>query len=260
MDRQRIGLINDIHYGFPEDKEPDWIEPGIEAFIERFNDADLDRVIALGDMIEHGTEQQDRDRLKRLEELFGRLDVPVHAIPGNHDVINMNAKTYIDLLGADNDRPFFSIDAGDLRIIGLDTTHCDPDLHPVAGRLGQDQRQWLDERLTTEKDVYIVSHHLLHHRDLVGNFYFDDKPELAIAVDKRSVTKTIEAHGSVRAVVSAHIHEEGLERFHGVPHMTIGAMDKTTPDDGYGPPSAILSAGIDGFELETDDSRYERTF
>jgi 3',5'-cyclic AMP phosphodiesterase CpdA len=260
MSRHRIGLINDIHYGFPADREQDWIEPGIEDLIERFNDADLDVVIALGDMIEHGTAEEDSERLGRLRELFDRLDAPVHAIPGNHDVINMDAGTYVDRLGAANDEPFFSIDTGDTRVIGLDTTHRDPDLHPVAGRLGQDQRAWLDGELETEQDVYLLSHHLLHFRDLEGNFYFDDKPELAIAVDKRSVTKMIEEHGSVQAVVSAHIHEEGLARFHGVPHMTLGAMDKTAPEEGYEPPSAILSAGTDGFELEAADSRYEDTF
>lgn len=260
MTRHRIGIINDLHYGFPEDRPTDWINPGIEAVVDRFNETDLDAVIALGDMIEHGTAEVDGERLGRLEEIFDRLDVPFYALPGNHDVINMDAGTYVDRLGADNERSFFSIDSGDIRVIGLDTTHRDPDLHPVAGRLGKDQREWLDGELRTDKDVYLLSHHLIHHRALEGNFYFDDKPELAIAVDKRSVTKMIEEHGSVRAVVSAHIHEGGLERFHGIPHVTLEAMDKTAPADDYEPPSAILSAGTEGFDLEAGDRQYDSTF
>ncbi len=258
MSRHRIGLINDIHYGFPEGKEPGWIDPGIHDLVDRFNAADLERIIALGDMIEHDTAEQDRDRLGRLAELFDRFDAPVNAIPGNHDVINMDAATYLDRLGAVNEDPFFSIDAGGIRLIGLDTTHRDPDLHPVAGRLGQVQREWLADALETEKEVYMFSHHLLHHRDLEGNFYFDDKPELAIAVDKRSVTKMIEDRGSVRAVVSAHIHEEGLERFHDVAHITLGAMDKTDPEERYEPSSAILSAAPDAFDLVTPEATYSR--
>lgn len=258
MDRHRVGLINDLHYGFPADRDPDWIEPGIRELVDRFNDADLDIVVALGDMIEHGTAEEDRERLGRLSEILDGLDAPLYAIPGNHDVINMEASSYADRIGAENGRSFFSIDRGDRRFVGLDTTHRDPDLHPVAGRLGQDQREWLEEVLDTDREVYILSHHLLHYRGLEGNFYFDDKPELAIAVDKRSVTKMIEDHGSVRAVVSAHIHEEGMARFHGVPHVTLGAMDKTDPDVAYEPSRAVLSAGPEGFDLTTPSMTYPR--
>ncbi|MDY6770651.1 MAG: metallophosphoesterase [Candidatus Nanohaloarchaea archaeon] len=257
----RIGLINDIHYGFPENRDPDkYLAPNIEEAVTAMNDDDPDLVIGLGDFIEHDDAAADRDKLRKLNDLLDGLDAPWYAIPGNHDIATLRPDTFLEGLAPANDRSFFSIDSGDTRLVCLDTTHQDDDLHPVAGRLGEEQRDWLDDQLDTDRRVLLFSHHLLHYRDLTGNFYFDDKPELAIVIDKRYVTKKIERHGSVAAVVSAHIHEEGVKDFHGVPHLTVGAMDKNEPETPFEPGFTQFTVAEDSAELNALDGTYTVSF
>jgi 3',5'-cyclic AMP phosphodiesterase CpdA len=247
----KIALLTDFHYGFPKDRDMGtYFEPVLKEMIDDINGFGPDVVVGMGDYIQHQNREKDIERLQRISELTSRIETDFYGIPGNHDVENLTAKHVIDRLNTENGSPYFSVHVDNLKLIFLDTTHRNRDLDSIGGFLGEEQREWLEDEIETEKTIYIFSHHLLHNRDLSENWYFDDKPELAISQDKRSFNHIIEPK-CVKGVFSAHIHETGLERYHNVPHVTMKAMNKYNPPEKFQKYMAKLKLRKRSFEFNS---------
>lgn len=224
-----MALLADFHYGFPESEDmEEYLEPVIEKMIEEINRKNPDLVVALGDFIQHSNRKRDLERLEKVGELLDKIDDPVYAILGNHDPMTVSKKEVMEKIDVENSETYFSLELEERKLIFLDTIRQIDDLYG-AGMLGSEQREWLEKQMDTEKEIIIFSHHLLHHRNLDGNWFFDIHPELAPCIDKKDFQKI--AGENLRAVFSAHIHEAGLEKFKGVPHFTTTGMDKYNPPE-----------------------------
>lgn len=229
MEKLEVALLADFHYGFPEDRDmSEYLEPVIEKMIEDINQQAPDLVVALGDFIQHSNRETDLERLEKVGELLEKIDVPVYAIPGNHDPMTVSKQEVMKKIDVENSETYFSLEIEGRKLIFLDTIKQIDDLYG-AGMLGSEQRKWLEKELETEKEIIIFSHHLLHHRNLDGNWFFDEHPELAACIDKKDFQEI--AGENLRAVFSAHIHEAGLEKFKDVPHFTTSGMDKYNPPE-----------------------------
>jgi len=228
-----IALLTDFHYGFPKDRDMGtYFEPVLNEMIDDINGLEFNLVVGIGDYIQHQNREKDIERLQRISEQISRIETDFYGIAGNHDVENLTAKHMTDNLNTENSSPYFSVHIDNLKLIFLDTTHRNRDLDSIGGFLGEEQREWLKAEVETNKNTYVFSHHLLHNRNFSGNWYFDDKPELAISQDKRSFNDIIEGK-NVRGVFSAHIHETGLETHHNIPHVTNKAKDKHKPTEKF---------------------------
>lgn len=252
----RVGLVGDIHYGHPEDREmAEYVEPALEQMVESLNDWSADVVIGLGDFIEHQDFDTDVRRLQRIADIFDTLDAPFYAVPGNHDVGHLLPEEVVDHLSAENDEPYCIIDRGGRRLALLDTTHRDQDLDPVGGIVGNKQRYWLEDAIDTEKETYVFSHHLLHTRNLAGNFWFEPHPELAVAMDRRMVNNILKNSG-VNGIFSAHIHQEGLVEQDGIPHTTLWAMNKFDPLPEFPTNHGMLTLHGEGFDFQSEKQKH----
>jgi 3',5'-cyclic AMP phosphodiesterase CpdA len=248
---KKIALLTDFHYGFPEDKDMEnYFEPVFKEMIDEINRFEPNIVVGMGDYIQHKSRGKDTERLQKISELISRIDTDFYAIAGNHDVENLTAEQVINELNAENKKSYFSININNLKLIFLDTTHRNRNLDSIGGILGEKQREWLEDEVETEKDIYIFSHHLLHNRNLSENWYFDDKPELAISQDKRNFNEIIKGK-NVRGVFSAHIHDTGLEMHQDIPHVTMKAMDKYNPPEKFQKYMAKLKLGKQSFEFHS---------
>lgn len=249
--KTKIALLTDFHYGFPKDRDMEtYFEPVLEEMVDEINSFEPDIVVGMGDYIQHQSIDKDIERLQRISELISRIETDFYGIPGNHDVENLSAKQVINNLNTENEECYFSIHLNNLKLIFLDTTHRNINLDSVGGFLGEKQREWLEDEVETEKYTYIFSHHLLHNRDLSENWYFDDKPELAISQDKRKFNDIIKGK-NVTGVFSAHIHDTGLEKHHNIPHVTMKAMDKYNPPEKFQKYMGKLKLEKQSFELNS---------
>lgn len=128
--------------------------------------------------------------LPRLNRLFGRLDYPWYAVPGNHDV-NFQApddafslETYKSFYGP----PYYSFNVGPAHFVVLDSVSYlgpegrileatpgeDPRTILYEGRLSQNQLTWLAADLATvPKDQLVV---VVMHIPVAGR----DNPELSV--------------------------------------------------------------------------------
>lgn len=258
-----VGLLNDLHWGFPDSRDMDTYlgEPLSEAVAFLNDEVEPDVVLGLGDYIEHSRSRDgDVARMEAVWDVLSDLDAPFHATLGNHDVVSLSKTGAMDALGPDNDEPSGVIDAHGKRLVLIDTTHDVDELHPVAGLVGDEQRDWLERELDTEKDVYLFSHHPLHYRSLEDTFWFDEIPELAFATDKSAVTELLDDAGTVRAQVAAHIHRPTRVAFHDRPCVTLHAFNKLTDQPGVSDNVGVMTLRDDGFTLETGFQEKTVTF
>ncbi len=255
MENLEIALLGDFHYGFPDGKDMEqYLEPAVENMIEEINQKNPDITVMLGDFIQHSDRETDLERLERVGEMLEEIDAPVYAIPGNHDPMTVSKEEMMNSIDAENSETYFSLELKGRKLIFLDTIKHIDDLYG-AGMLGSRQREWLEEEMDTEKEVIVFSHHLLHHRDLDGNWYFDDKPELAACIDKKDFQNIVE--DKPRAVFSAHIHEAGLEEFKDVPHFTTSGMDKYNPPEKFQENHAFVDITDEKIVFKTGEKEFE---
>jgi 3',5'-cyclic AMP phosphodiesterase CpdA len=252
----KFALLSDFHYGYPEDEDMgEYLEPVIEEMIREINEFSPEFVVVLGDFIQHSDKGTDLERLERVGELLEKLDAPVYAIPGNHDPMTVSKEEVMEKLDVQNTDTYFSLDTSEKRLVFLDTVTQIDDIYG-AGLIGEEQREWIKKEFDTDKEVLAFSHHLLHYRNLEDNWYFDDKPELAAAIDKKKFQKI--AGENLRAVFSAHIHDYGVEEFNGVPHFTTSGMDKFNPPESFEENHALVTVSEEEIRYETPGEEYTR--
>lgn len=147
-------------------------------------------VVVTGDIAESGAARE----YERARELLAPLEMPVHAIPGNHD-------------DADELRTWFGGDGpyghgarvGGIRLVAMDSTRPGHD----DGSLAADRLAWLREQLAVEPETPTIV--AMHHPPLLTGIAALDV--MGIAEDERgALSATLAANPQVRRIVAGHVH------------------------------------------------------
>jgi Icc protein len=153
-------------------------------------------VLLSGDTVNDGRPEQ----YAVLRRLLARSDPAVYVVPGNHDsrAALRDGLPAAYFPGLDGERLDFTIDTGEIRIVGLDTSEQRP-----GGILPSASLDWLDERLSAvpARPTLIFMHHPpfrtgVNAADLFG---FRGLPRLRAIVGRRRL---------VRRIIAGHIHCE----------------------------------------------------
>ncbi len=101
MARLRAAIITDIHFG-TDDRATLGLKASryIPHFISAANNEKVDTVIDMGDRITARAPDRDKKLLQDLSSLFNRLAAPVHALIGNHDIVNLTDKENEQITGS----------------------------------------------------------------------------------------------------------------------------------------------------------------
>src|SRR6478609_12181176 len=108
--------LSDLHVGGNEDgKDP---IPRLEAVIEAIRSLPNapDAVLVSGDVTDHGAAEE----YEVVQELLGRLELPLHVLPGNHDD-RARLREAFDLPGVGDEPINHSVSVGDLCLVLLDS-------------------------------------------------------------------------------------------------------------------------------------------
>lgn len=170
-----------------------------------------DALVITGDLTELGEPAAYRRLRELVEPVADRLGCPVVWVAGNHDERPEMRRDLLDL-DASQEPITGEWDLDGLRVIALDSTV--PGWH--HGRLGDEQRAWLAERLATTAPLgtLLALHHppLPSHVPMFGILELQDQSELADIV-----------RGSdVRGILAGHLHYATSGTFAGVP-VTVAA-------------------------------------
>jgi 3',5'-cyclic-AMP phosphodiesterase len=148
-----------------------------------------DLILATGDLVHDATPKGYR----QLAQVLDGFHVPVHCLPGNHDVPQVMRE---HLFGQRVDTPQV-VDNGDWRIVMLDSVV----VGEVGGHLADSELAMLEQALSTTRRHVLVT---LHHQPIpVGSRWIDD-----MGLDNgERLLRLIDAHPQVRGVLWGHVHQ-----------------------------------------------------
>jgi 3',5'-cyclic AMP phosphodiesterase CpdA len=249
----RFVVIADSHIR-PPDQEVDtypsnaWLVERNEAVVEMCNGVDASFVVHLGDIV-HPLPTQDShaSAIGLAQEVYGRLDHPIHFVAGNHDVGDKpNAHVAVPAVDEENyaayeaawGDAFRSFDEAGCHFVIIDAQI----LNSGFGREAR-QRQWLEADLETAsirgQRIFMFMHYPPFVRDRHENEHYDNIGEPA-----RSWLLDACDHHGVEAVFSGHVHNFLYNR-HGSTAMYVApATGFVRPD--YAELSAVVPTGENG--------------
>jgi 3',5'-cyclic AMP phosphodiesterase CpdA len=203
-----LAQLSDLHLGARwEGVDP---QPRLEAVIEavRALPNPVDAVVVSGDLTADGGEED--SQLAR--RLLDRLEVPVHVLPGNHD-LRASLRRAFELPG-EGDAPIdYSVEVGELRLVVLDSIVPGED----RGALGAEQLRWLDEELGRESERPTLL--AMHHPPLATGLPEWDEINL-VASEREALAAVVGRHPQLRGIVGGHLHRIAAGALAGCPVLS----------------------------------------
>lgn len=269
-------------------RELGYLRDGVVEDIAARDDLDQCGALMLGDLL-----GDDLGLYPRFKEVMSQADVPVRAVPGNHD-LNFDADTdahsfdtYRDQIGP----AYYSFDVGDVHFVGLDNVRypCTPDDntdgqhgfcenpedHPdYNGVIDDQQMEWLENDLALVPDdkLVVVATHipLVSYIDMYATKHqTDNATELYDLLEGREAL-SISGHTHTLENLSAGESYEGWQETVGVeslpfPHVVAGAASGSWWGgdlDADGIPMAFAREGTPGGYATFDfsDSTFTNSF
>ncbi len=219
----RLGLVTDVHHGPDTPVRPGHVAlPLLAAFVgemrDRFRPA---AILDLGDRINDRSPAEDTARIADVMTALGAAAVPVLALHGNHDVVNLDVATVTGLLG--RSAPWESVAVDGAHLVLLNTQ--DPMTPGGGGSLSAAQLDWLEEDLARATGpVLVFSHHPLDEQDTAAHWYFPTHPGCALAAGRARAREILARSGKVRGVFSGHLHWNHAQVLDGIPYVTVGSL------------------------------------
>jgi Icc protein len=153
-----------------------------------------DLVLVSGDLADHGLDAE----YARARELLAPIAAQVAVLPGNHDD-RAALRRHFDLPGSGDEPIQYPLEAGPLRVLGLDTTIPGED----AGALDGGRLEWLASELDRAPHTPTVL--ALHHPPLRTGIAELDAFPLAGA-DQAALAELVARHPQVRLITGGHVH------------------------------------------------------
>lgn len=224
----KLAIVTDIHHGKPSHtKRGDTAMDQMAQFAVRVRCEAPDMVLDLGDRITDADATTDRVLMAEVSDAFSSIDVPVHHICGNHDRYHLSVAENAEIMG----QPMASevIDAGPWQIllwraeakITWSETYRGFDL-PEADYL------WLAHHIAAaEKPTLILSHVPVSGHAQIGNYYFQENPDLSTYPQSPRVRQAL---GQARVPVvwlAGHVHWNSVTQIDGMFHLTQQSLTES---------------------------------
>lgn len=184
---------------------------GLEAVVGAVQalETPVDALLISGDLVDNGLEGE----YQQLSAIIGRVSVPVHVLPGNHDD-RERLRDHFGLHGPPGSPVQYAVDLGTMRLVALDTTRPGGD----DGELGRDSLAWLDDVLAEATDTPTLI--AMHHPPFRTGIPAFDRIGIPDA-DRCALQRVIARHQQVRALVAGHIHRTSVATVAGRPALTV---------------------------------------
>jgi 3',5'-cyclic-AMP phosphodiesterase len=238
-----LAQLSDPHLGEPKmaGVKPKACLKAVVGALERLPNPP-DTILVTGDLAEDATPKQ----YALARRLIGRLGVPIHVLPGNHDD-RATMRAAFGLPGEGSDPIDYTVDLGPLRLIVVDSTIPGED----HGNFEPAQLERLDRELAAAADQPTIV--AMHHSPLATAIPDWDGVNLP-EPERRALAAVIERHPQVRAIVGGHLHRIAASTLAGVPVLAApSTFLQARPDFvaetvklGGKPPGFVLHALRDG--------------
>ncbi len=208
-----------------------------------------DLVLLTGDLVDHGC----ADEYAMLERLLAPLDVPVLAIPGNHDEREAFRLAFAGQTWMPEQGPIDYVvgDRGRVRFVALDVTL--PGLH--HGKVSEESAAWLDLVLAAEPSRPTIV--MMHQPPFETGIPYMD---LYSCREGQILASVIARHPQVERILCGHVHRVMQLRFGGTMLCTAPSTTTTIalqlqpdarPASHIEPPAMLLHHWREGTGLVT---------
>ena len=271
----KIVFFSDLHYA-PElpinngsriERKLMWYaEPMLDQITNKINnDIKPDIAVYLGDFVEDFNDHdKDIENLKYIWNRFQRINVPLYACIGNHDLRSMSTRTEVEqILGYEHST--FSFDIKDLHIVILGT-FVNNDLGNEEGGIyktqfiSDDDIKWLKEDLEKNTLPTIICIHFgVAEDEMKGNWWFESLPETALLGNRKELKEILKNDKNVLAVFSGHQHWTKKIEEDGIPYYVIGSMTEDINSNGI-PDGVYFIVEFDGEKLHVTEKHIKLKF
>lgn len=200
--------LSDLHIGGSENGvDP---VPRLGAVIEAVRSLPNrpDAVLISGDLTDGGA----AEGYRLAQELLERLEVPLHALPGNHDDRGRIREAF-GLPGMGEEPVNYSVEVGDLRLVAFDSNVPGQD----PGAFPPEQLRWLDEELRAKPEAPTLL--AMHHTPLTTGIREWDEINL-LAPQREALAEVVGRHPQLRAIVGGHLHRVAASTLAGCPVLS----------------------------------------
>jgi 3',5'-cyclic AMP phosphodiesterase CpdA len=214
-----FALLSDTHIAADQENQYRGFFPyeNLSQVIPQVQKVKPDGVIINGDVARLTGESADYQNVRRLLDPLAR-EVPVYMGMGNHD----DRKHFLEVFPSDDQAPVQDkhisiIDSTPVRIILLDSLLY---VDKVAGLLGKQQREWLDQYLGTSgtRPTVLFVHHTLGDGD-------------TDLLDAGRMFDVIRPYKQVKAVFYGHSHRYHIEEADGLQLINLPAVGYNFNDE-----------------------------
>lgn len=168
----------------------------------------VDALVITGDLTDNGLDRE----YQQVLELVSRLEIPVHALPGNHDH-RERLRRHFPAPGTAG-AVQYAVDLGPTRLVALDSTRPGHD----GGQLDSERLNWLDGELGAAPHAPTLL--AMHHPPFQTGMPAFDRIGLPEA-ERRKLEAVVARHPQVRTVAAGHIHRTSTGAIAGRPALTV---------------------------------------
>lgn len=219
----KLGLFADSHFSTAEltcgNRYNSQGLARIEKACRQFVEAGCDRIVCLGDLIDHEpVHETEVDNLKKVAQVFRNCPVPVTVIMGNHDAFSFTREEFYGILGEEC-RP------ADLYGEAVSLLFADACYFRNGKPYGPGDSDWTDtcipdtEELRKRIEAATGNVYLFLHQNLDPTV--ESHHILSNAPDIRRI---LEQSGKVRAVCQGHYHPGNKTGRNGIQYFTLPSL------------------------------------
>lgn len=219
----KLGLFADSHFSTAEltcgNRYNSQGLARIEKACRQFVEAGCDRIVCLGDLIDHEpVHETEVDNLKKVAQVFRNCPVPVTVIMGDHDAFSFTREEFYGILGEEC-RP------ADLYGEAVSLLFADACYFRNGKPYGPGDSDWTDtcipdtEELRKRIEAATGNVYLFLHQNLDPTV--ESHHILSNAPDIRRI---LEQSGKVRAVCQGHYHPGNKTGRNGIQYFTLPSL------------------------------------
>lgn len=202
----------EIMYGIDSAKA---LENAIEDIHVNYPDASF--VVHTGDIAGYKGRVED---FKRFSSIIDSLSIPIHYIPGNHDIDRSILRSELLKVEPSGGAVCWSFTMEDRHFIGLDSSTG----NDLVGEIAEEELNWLRKDLESkkEKQTFIF----LHHHVLPVGVHWLDK---LILRNNLELLELIDSFPGVECIINGHVHLEKTLVFRGKTFFSTPSLCEQYP-------------------------------
>lgn len=246
MEKLRIGLVADIHAGTTRSNiRSDLALPLLDSVAAEANAVGIDLFVTLGDNVNATNPSEDRANLAAVKASLDHLVAPVVPLFGNNEYKFLGRSGAAAALGCSPDSEMRTLGGWSLLFW---RPACELSLERGLW-LADEDIAWLEAALDAAAyPAVLFLHAPIDGHSMVGNYYFEQRPDLGGYVNAGRARTAIEASGKIVLVLSGHVHWHATSLIGGVHYRTLPSLTDTFEVSGE-PTGAWALLELDRAEL-----------